>query len=610
MKIQGYQKRALLALFLVAILLGYLLYIIKQLSDVTYKLEKFYIPVSTHLYTASINHTKAHLWLEEFLSGDQTLNIESIYEYYDSITSDLAKTSKLIHELNEHHATNTFTQLSTIERLHQELDGLMRQRIFNHKDSAAGSIYDARFDEDFTQLIEAISSFSNDINHNIAMTMEIIGSYKMKLLIILLIVALSTAMLVKAYLRYQKTYQDTLQSKVNEQTNALQNALVKAEDSAKAKSEFLANMSHEIRTPLNAITGFTDLLAQKRLDDESSLFIKQIKNGSKTLMTIINDILDLSKIEAGKMTITKSETVLMDLLDEMKALFGLKAKEKGIEFVLKVDSSLPEVIIVDEARVRQVLINLLSNAMKFTQEGSVTLGVKMLKNSDTHVDLSFYVADTGLGIAKEDHQRLFEAFTQKEGQDNRRYGGTGLGLAICQKLATLMEGTLMLESELGSGSRFTLLLQNIETAERKEEEDAIVPVSTKHFTGKVLLVEDIMPNRLLVRMLLDDSNVVVEEAENGLEALAHLEIFTPDLILMDIQMPVMDGFTATRKIRENPKWRDIPIVALTASVMKEEVDHILEQDFNGYLQKPIENDKFFEVIARYMKVDDSCSDEV
>lgn len=374
----------------------------------------------------------------------------------------------------------------------------------------------------------------------------------------------------------------------------------------KAKSEFLANMSHEIRTPMNAILGFSELLKEELGNNPKYAdYINGIANSGRNLLELINDILDLSKIEAGKMEIKYEPVNLRSVIDEIRDIFAVKTTEKGLAFDVIYDEKLPKSLLLDETRVRQILFNLVGNAVKFTEKGMVrvTVEAKDPYSEGSKVDIVLKVQDTGIGIEKSQQELIFEAFHQKEGQSTRKYGGTGLGLSITKRLTEMMGGKIFVDSTPGIGSTFTVELYGIRIAagmEIKQEVKVKQNVSYNFTEGKILLVEDVDTNRQVIEYFLKPFNFRIVEATNGQEAIDVLERFTPDVILMDLHMPVMDGYQARKLIKENPKTSHIPIVALTASAIKEEVDEILKI-FDGYLRKPVTKQQLLNELARFLQ---------
>jgi len=385
--------------------------------------------------------------------------------------------------------------------------------------------------------------------------------------------------------------------------------LIRAKDEAdranRAKSEFLANMSHEIRTPLNAIMGFSELLSEQLTSPRHLEFVDIIGASGKNLLTLINDILDLSKIEAGKTKVEYSQINLLNLLGELTRIFSLPVREKGIELIIDADNNLPEFILLDETRLRQILFNLVGNAVKFTSEGKVTIRVSVEpgETKPLHINLVFEIEDTGIGIPADQHDVIFQAFRQQEGQSTRRFGGTGLGLTITRRMTEMMNGKILLESEMGKGSIFKVFLYDVAVAESGPSISLAADAEAAKLIGfegqMILLVEDIEINRKVIREMLKARNIQIAEAENGAIAVDKARSLRPNLILMDMQMPVMDGYTATRIIKSDDITSSIPIVALTASAMKQDAEKI-RQLCDGYLQKPVSPGVLVNELARFL----------
>ena len=372
-----------------------------------------------------------------------------------------------------------------------------------------------------------------------------------------------------------------------------------AEEANRAKSEFLANMSHEIRTPMNAVIGYTELLERTITDERQRGYLESIKAGSRSLLTLINDILDLSRVEAGKMRLEYGPLDLSRLLEDVRHIFSIRAREKGLELAFEMDENMPPVMVLDETRLRQVLFNLVGNAIKFTDNGEVRVRVAW-KESEAP-ELCIEVVDTGIGIPEEQQERIFEAFEQQVGQSSRRYGGTGLGLAISRKLVEMMNGELSVYSQPGEGTAFRVHLRDVETAlAAPDVNDETVAVRYRFSCSRVLIVDDNPVNRQLVRDVLEPEGLAVEEAENGVQALEKARASRPDLVLMDIRMPEMDGFAALRAFGDDRRLSDIPIVALTASVMTSEAARIREAGFDGYLHKPVSREILLGELAHYL----------
>ena len=375
-----------------------------------------------------------------------------------------------------------------------------------------------------------------------------------------------------------------------------------AETANRLKSEFLANMSHEIRTPMNAVLGFSEILNNKLSDKpEYKPLIEGIINGGRNLISLINDILDLSKIEAGYLEITSEPVNLLKLIEDIQQIFSVKIKNKKLQFLLQIDERLPNSLLLDQTRIRQILFNLVGNALKFTDTGSVGISVKIEGDTqpESRINLYFEIKDTGIGIPENQIDTIFEAFRQTEGQ-SAKYGGTGLGLPITKRLIEAMNGKITVKSEIGKGSTFCIHLKNIIVQNIQKSESELTPIENIRFNKPtILLVDDIESNRDVVKYYLEEYNCIVAEAENGKEAIDFLKAHKPDLILMDIQMPVLDGYEATKQIREQKQFASIPVIALTALAMKEQVEKYGEI-FNNYLKKPIATDELIKAIMEFL----------
>ena len=388
-----------------------------------------------------------------------------------------------------------------------------------------------------------------------------------------------------------------------------QQAMSRAKDDAvnanKAKSHFLATISHEIRTPLNAVINLSELLFESQLDEKQRTLVRGICAGGNALLHLVNDVLDFSKIEAGKLDFVAVPFHLNTLLDGLRDLYGKQAQAKGLQFTLELSPLAPEVVQTDPARLRQVLQNLLTNAIKFTDQGFIRLVIS--KEVGVAAPLRFLVEDSGIGIAPHEQEKLFCEFHQIDPGFNRRYGGTGLGLAIVARLVTLMGGTFGLDSELGVGSRFWFTLP---VTAFKGELAQSAPVVPRHFKGKVLLVEDSPTNQMVARNLLEKVGCELWIVQSGEEAIQLVTKHTFDLVLMDISMPGMDGLEATRCIRQlGGRHRQLPIVAMTAHALAQDRASCLNAGMNDYLAKPIRRVQLYEMLAKWLEAVDSPGEQ-
>ncbi|MCX8531203.1 hybrid sensor histidine kinase/response regulator [Chryseobacterium luquanense] len=375
----------------------------------------------------------------------------------------------------------------------------------------------------------------------------------------------------------------------------------KASVAAQTKENFLANMSHEIRTPLSGILGFTNLLQKRPLDETSKEFVSSIQRSGENLMAIINDILDLSKIEAGMMRITKGIFSINGLVNSVETFFVERAKEKGLTISSKIDTSIPDTLNGDATRLTQILVNLIGNAIKFTHQGNITVEIYNKQQTENEVIVGFKVSDTGIGIDKEKLIEVFERFNQGEDSTTRNYGGTGLGLSIVKSLIQLQNGDIEVISEQGKGTTFHFY---IPYTIAKEQLHVIPKIDTDYFKDKtnaplkVLIVDDNAINQSLMKHLLSQWNIDFETANNGLEAVEFLRNNDCDLVLMDIQMPQMDGYVATQTIREELKL-STPIIAMTAHALAGERERCMSRGMNEYISKPIKEEELFKLISNF-----------
>ncbi len=390
----------------------------------------------------------------------------------------------------------------------------------------------------------------------------------------------------------------------------LRKSKLEAEEANKAKSSFLANMSHEIRTPMNAILGFTELLKRGYVknEKESLRYLNTIHSSGKNLLELINDILDLSKVESGHLEVEKIKTEPYATIHEVLQMLTVKASEKGIALALKADGALPKEIETDPVRLRQIAFNLIGNSLKFTEEGSVTVTCRF-KEKGTRSQLIIDITDTGIGMSEDAVKNIFDPFVQADSTVTRRFGGTGLGLAISRRFAQALGGDIKVKSKLGKGSTFRVSLatgnlDGVVFLQPEEVNKLRQKIATEEScrwqfpSARILVVDDGEENRELVKLLLEEAGLSVDEAENGQLAVEKATANEYDVILMDVQMPVMDGFTAAGMLRD--RGLKIPVIALTANAMKGFEAECLEAGYSGYMSKPINIDQLMELMAKHL----------
>ncbi|MDH5681409.1 MAG: ATP-binding protein, partial [Spirochaetota bacterium] len=369
----------------------------------------------------------------------------------------------------------------------------------------------------------------------------------------------------------------------------LKEAKILADKANQAKSEFLANMSHEIRTPMNAILGFTEILNARLKDPVEKDYLDSIASSGKTLLRLINDILDLSKVEAGRIELEYSEVDIKSILHDIKQIFSQSAKAKSLKLEVFPGADMPELISLDEIRLRQILLNLVGNAIKFTQSGSVIISANAFKTdkSDKSFDIEITVTDTGIGISADKIDTIFDSFVQIKDQ-NRHFEGTGLGLTISNKLIKLMGGSISVQSVLNQGTSFIIKIPDVLWVDPAFSDTPLLPdiQSNMLFSpASILVVDDIENNRKVLKGFLEDYPFTILEAINGQSAVETAKLEIPDLIIMDLKMPVLDGYEATLIIKEHPETKHIPIVVASASSMRSQKEKI-EPYIDGFVRKP------------------------
>lgn len=379
----------------------------------------------------------------------------------------------------------------------------------------------------------------------------------------------------------------------------------KVKEAAELKERFMANMSHEIRTPMNAILGFTNLLQRKNIDSEAREYVQTIQRSGENLLTIINDILDLSKIEAGMMRIESAPFNIRALVHSIETMFKGKASEKQVQLLIFVDESLPDTLEGDATRLTQILVNLIGNALKFTSKGSIEIKITNEGDTENIVKTGIAITDTGIGIEKEKLQKVFERFQQAEDAVTRKYGGTGLGLSIVNDLVLLQNGSITVDSEPGKGTAFKIIIPyTIAANEVKKKKiavhDSVIQSDFENIT--VLVAEDNEINQSLIRHLFKEWQLSFDLATNGRQAIDMLQSNKYSLVLMDIQMPEMDGYTATQEIRSRLK-SGIPIIAMTAHALAGEREKCLSYGMNEYISKPIREEQLHKLIKKFTQIE-------
>ena len=423
-----------------------------------------------------------------------------------------------------------------------------------------------------------------------------------------LIASALAALLFALYLwhtRQLRQIQYDLELQVSQRTKDLVDAHQETLAAAQVKSDFLANMSHEIRTPMHAIMGMTHLALKTQVTEKQRNYLNKINTSAKWLLDILNDILDFSKIEAGKITLERAPFNLQEIIKSLADIAESLIATKSLALTFKIDKDVPVLLIGDSLRLRQVLLNLISNAIKFTETGSVTLHIEKVQANTKEVKICFNIIDTGIGLNAEQQHQLFTAFNQVDNSITRLYGGTGLGLSISKDLVELMGGTISVESSPNSGSHFYFTLSFTQQKSQQQPPPNNTSIQTKPqitlATVSILLVEDNMINQELMLEFLQDQGIQVDIANNGSEAITMLDKKDYSLVLMDCQMPVMDGFSATRIIRKNPKFSELAIVAMTANTTQANRELCLACGMNEFIAKPIDWEKFSQVIAHWIK---------
>ena len=409
---------------------------------------------------------------------------------------------------------------------------------------------------------------------------------------IMAVIAVIVSLFAFAYVTYELRRQQQLIARLNISEK-------KANEAAAIKENFLANMSHEIRTPLNAILGFTSLLQTKKLDGQTKEFVQTIQRSGENLMAIVNDVLDLSKIEAGMMRIEATPFSVRALVHSVTTMFKPKAAEKKLRLCATVSEEVPDTLEGDATRLTQILVNLIGNAIKFTSSGNIDIQITNKGITSNRISTGITVKDTGIGIAKEQLSKIFERFQQAEDSVTRRYGGTGLGLSIAYELVQLQHGRIQVQSIPGAGTSFEIVIPyTVAAAPARNNMIPQIPFKPPPDGIKILVVEDNEINQNLVRHLFTSWNLSFDISSNGKEAIDRLQQHSYNIILMDIQMPEMDGYTAVQVIRQTLRL-DTPVIAMTAHAMPGEREKCLSYGMNEYISKPIKQEQLLQLIAQF-----------
>ena len=411
-------------------------------------------------------------------------------------------------------------------------------------------------------------------------------------------IVILSMLVIRHILQQHKLIQELEQANQNA-TEARQQAF----ESANVKEQFLANMSHEIRTPINSVIGFTNLIQKTTMTEEQQQFVNLIQSASENLLTIINDILDISKIEAGMLRIENNPFSIHGLCSSIETMFYHKAREKNLSFSLYIQENIPDTLTGDAVRLTQILVNLISNAIKFTQKGGITINITTLAQNNETVQLRFSVKDSGIGIPADKLEPIFERFQQGETDTTRKYGGTGLGLSIVRNLVQIQGGNINVESEQGKGTEFIFdiaysLVPVGETLPTTRDDKTAITAGAFP-NAHILVVEDNSMNQLLIKFTFESWKVSYQLADNGVKAIEWLQQANFNLVLLDIQMPLMDGYATAQAIRKELK-SDLPIIAMTAHALAGEREKCLSYGMNDYISKPIHEKELFSLLKKYL----------
>ncbi len=533
----------------------------------------------------------------------QSADSNSTTGLYDSIRSLKDEMNTLRELAGNNKKKQQFDLLSDLVSQKIEYDNLLLSAYYAKRDSVLQNVFNANTGKQLNDSIYATGMrLQVELEQNLQATLTQNSTFTDKTRYygkMLSLVALASIVVLGSFIILRVLKQVIL-------IKELETAEKSAVKSAQIKEQFLANMSHEIRTPINAVIGFTGLLNKTQLESEQKKYVGHIQQSSSNLLTIINDILDISKIQANKLRIVEKPFDLHETCKGLTSILQFKMEEKKLQFSLNIDPSVPTRLIGDGDRLNQILTNLLNNATKFTQQGEIELSIKTLKRLYDNVEIQFIVKDTGIGIPANKLDKIFERFEQVDTDMTRTYGGTGLGLSIVKSLVTQMNGQIEVKSEMGKGSSFIVTLPYKELeSNRVESADNDIAQSKNSKQAferfKLLVAEDNQMNQMLLHHILDQWHVDYKMMDDGEKVIAQLKKENYDLVLMDIQMPIMDGYTTARLIRDELK-SNIPIIAMTAHVLIGEKEKCINAGMDDYLPKPIDEQFLFEILKKYLKI--------